>query len=162
MLEKEVERGIPELVVGKVVVVEHDHPLARHVGERLEQPRQDTFEEVVRIELGCHRPWALDLGRRLPDRPDEVCPEPHGIDVAAVERQPGEGAVFGLSLAPLGEQRRLPITRRGADERQGMLASRIEELQQSRARHVARRDARRLHLRPEQELRVRLPPALGA
>jgi hypothetical protein len=152
MLEKEVERGVPELVVGQVVVVEDDHPLAGHVGKRLEQPRQDAFEEVVRIQVGGHRPWALDLRRALPNRPDQVCPEPNGIDVVAVEGQPGEGTLCGLSFPPLGEQRCLPISGRGADERQRLLPARIEELEQAWARHVAGRDTRRLHLRSEKEL----------
>ncbi len=39
VLEEEVERGVPELVVGELIVVEDDHPVAGHVGKRFQESR---------------------------------------------------------------------------------------------------------------------------
>ena len=81
VLEEEVERGVPELVVGELIVVEHDHPVAGHVGKRFEESRQHAADQVVRIEVDADGPRALELRRGLADRPDQMRPQAYRVDV---------------------------------------------------------------------------------
>ena len=149
VLEEEVERGVPELVVGELIVVEDDHPVAGHVGKRFQESRQHAADEVVRIEVDADGPRAFELRRGLADRPDQMRPQAYRVGVVSVEGEPRDGTVDLLLLSPLGEERRLSIAGRSADQSQRVLPTGIEKLEQAWPRHVARRHPRCLHLRTE-------------
>jgi hypothetical protein len=56
----------------------------------------------------------LHLWHNLAQRLYNVSPQPYRIVILLVEGDPGEGHLCFLYLTPVGQERRLPVTGRGA------------------------------------------------
>jgi hypothetical protein len=122
MAEQVADRGVDQLVVHEVVVVENQHRPQRRSFELVDQRRQ---HHVHQAGAGAREPrQRLGAESRVdrPQRSDQVAPEADGIVVTRVERDPGERSRLISGGTPFAEENRLPPTRRRAQKRQLALA----------------------------------------
>ena len=120
-------------------VVEDQVDLAGNPVERLEQPDQEAvLRRVEPVQRGTDSSAAAQGG-------EHGRPEPRGDAVVVVERQPGDAV--RPARGPLGEQQRLAVPGRSADEQQPARLRGVEQGEQPGAADVARGDVRRRRLR---------------
>jgi hypothetical protein len=105
--------------VDGVVVVQHQHDIAREGTEFVEQRGEDRVDRRRLRRLEERERPRVDPGHGSPQRGDQVGPEGCRLIVALVEREPGHRLSIGRRICqPLGQQRRLAAARRRGDERQ--------------------------------------------
>src|SRR6266511_2304520 len=122
MAEQVADRGVDQLVVHEVVVVENQHRPQRRSCELVDQRRQHDVDEAG---AGAREPRQRLVAESWVDRPqrsDQVAPEPDRVVVSRVERDPGERSRLIRGGTPFAEENRLPPTRRRAQKRQLALA----------------------------------------
>ena len=133
----------------RVDVVEDQVDRAGNPVERLEQPDQEAvLRRVEPVQRGTDRSAAAQGG-------EHGRPETWGDAVVVVERQPGDPV--RPPRGPLGEQQRLAVPGRGADEQQPTRLRGVEQGEQPGAADVARGDVRHRRLRLRYH-RIPLPP----
>ena len=136
----------------RVDVVEDQVDRAGNPVERLEQPDQEAvLRRVEPVQRGTDRRAAAQGG-------EHGRPETWGGAVVVVERQPGDPV--RPPRGPLGEQQRLAVPGRGADEQQPARLRGVEQGEQPGAADVARGDVRHRRLRLRYH-RIPLPPRPG-
>jgi hypothetical protein len=138
------------LRVDQVVIVHHQHHVLRRFGQVVDQ-RRDGRHERGRRRVGDQetRPFGHPRARPAHGGGD-VAPEPHGIVVALVQRQPGDGSP--VNPHPLGEQRRLAEPRRRADQHELAPGRGPQPLQQPGAAHSTSPQPRHGRLRRQQQV----------
>jgi len=140
--------------VDDVVVIEHQHDLAGHGAQVVEQRGQHRFDRgrPGRVQQGQRT--LADSGCRRPQRGDHIGPERCRIVVGSVEREPRRQPLVGRPARsrrePLGEQRRLAESGRCGNEHQLRRRPAVQPLAQPRAQHQATRRPRDIQLRLEQ------------
>ena len=140
--------------VDDVVVVEHQHDVAREGAQVVEQLGQHRFDRrrLGRMQQGQRT--LADPGCHRPQRRDHIGPEGCGIVVAPIERQPRGQPLIGRRgrsrRKPLGEQRRLAEASRCGDEHQLRRGPAVQPLAQPRTRHQTTPRPRDIQLRLEQ------------
>ena len=136
VLEQEPERLVHERRADHVIVVQDQQQRPVRVGlagDLVDQGRHQRLERRGRgrPEQRAHpladpRPHPVQRGHRMP-------PEPGRVVVAGVQRQPGHG--MPAAPGPLGQQDRLAVPGRRADQDQSPCPALVEPLRQPRARH---------------------------
>ena len=133
----------------------------RRIRELLEQERNGDRRERA-------SPRRERVGRALPDarvnhvqRDDELVPEPDRSASPSSSESQAKG-IESRPRRPLGEQRRLPVAGRRADQGQPQTASVAQPVDQALPRHEARSHPRRLKLGLEDEPAWRRPCRLTA
>ena len=98
-------------------VLEHEDD-GRTVGELLDEERKPCLGDGSQSSTECCRGALADASMDGVERGDHMAPQPRGVGVPRVERDPREGIALCVLRSPLGEKRRLPVSRRRADERE--------------------------------------------
>jgi hypothetical protein len=117
VLDEEGERLVDLLVADEVVVVEDERERGVVVLEVVDERRHDVVHEARPGGAEERERERADLGVACPHGLDDVRPEPDGVIVGGVEREPRERPVRLRVGAPGGQERRLPPPRRGRDDR---------------------------------------------
>jgi hypothetical protein len=146
MSEHEAHALVDRRLADQVVVVEYEDVLLRRVDERVDEERQRGLADrgAGRRDGGFEGRRHLDAGPAQRGR--DIEPEPRGIVVLLVEREPGERDLI-LDREPFGEQRRLASARRRRHQVQTAVQPMAQPLDEAAPWHVPRPDPRRLDLR---------------
>src|SRR5262249_13216017 len=100
-----------------VIVVQHQDHGYRKRGQLVDQGREYRSGDLwLRHAQRAQDALTAYLRACALQRTGHMPPQPAGVVVAAVERDPGERPVFGITGAPLRYQGRLAESGRGADE----------------------------------------------
>ena len=152
VLEQEPERGVHSLGVNQVIVIEHQQSLARIRldGQFVDQRGHQT---LVRRRRGRpeQRPHPVgEAPSHLVQRGHTMAPESRRVVVAGVQRQPCHRRL--ASPSPVGQQDRLAISCRGADQHQPALQALVEAFRQPRARYQVRARPGHMQLGGQQDI----------
>ena len=145
------ERGhafVDPLVLDRLIVVQHKDELLRDVRELVDQRRKSLLKEVDARRAQRRKRGCADPGQHRPQGLDDVHPEPRGIVVTRLQRQPGRRALFCCGRRPLRHERRLSATSRTIDQRKRLRHARRKGVDQTVTDNETGR-ARDCELRPE-------------
>jgi hypothetical protein len=142
-------------IVQDVDVVDHEDERPRPPGERPRQPREREPDEGL-PGLGRPREDAGPEDDDLIQRHHDVREEPGRVVVRVVDRHPDERSF--VLLAPLGQQRRLPVPRRTDDQDERRALGRAELLEEPRTGDQPGTGRRHVQLRLERNEPRRHPP----
>jgi hypothetical protein len=155
VLEQEPERGVHGLGIDQVVVVEHEQRLVRirPGGELIDQR---GHKSLVRRRCGRaeQRPYPFGEPRpALIQRGHTMAPESRRVVIADVQRQPCHRLL--ATPSPVGQQDRLAVSRRGADQHQPARQALVEALRQPRARYQVKARPGHIQLGGQQDIALR-------
>ena len=119
MLHEEGHRLVRVLLGYELVVIEHhDDPMGQ-LGELVYERGKRCSDEPLPHGAYSHKnigPEVLLFWHNLAQRLYYVPPQPDRIVVLLVEGDPGEGHLGFFYLTPVGQERRLPVAGRGAND----------------------------------------------
>ena len=131
VLHEKLHRLAAPIVGCELVVVEHQRYVLRHLAKLVHEPGKYGVDDpragdVQRRERGGAKPFF----RHTPaQRFDDMPPQANRIVVLLVQGDPGESAVSLVRRQPLGQEDRLAIAGRSADESNLTLEPRLEHLE---------------------------------
>ena len=148
VVEQSADRRVARWIPDAMPVLEHEHE-RRRVLELREDERHDDLGDGARGRGQRGLRALADPPMHGLQRPYEVHPEPDGIRVRLLERDPRKRRRPRVLREPLREQRRLAVPGGGGDERQIEAAPLPQPLDQTRPRHRGRAQQRCAELRSE-------------
>ncbi len=152
--DQELHAAKDRLLADLVEVVEHQHHRRVDPPQRVEQRRQLDLA----IGGGDGHGGAGRQGAGALQGGAHVRPEPAGVVVVGLQREPRHRAVELRAGGPRTQQHRLAESRRRAEQRQAAVHARAEHLQQPRAQQQAGGQVRHDHFGAQQR---RLRPRVG-
>ena len=149
MLDERSHALVDPLVFDRVIVVQHQDELLREVGELVDQRRESLVNEVDAGRTQHRQRGFADPGHHRAQRLDDVHPEPRGIVVARLQREPGHRTLFSYGRPPLRHEHRLSATSGTVDQRKRLRQALRECVDQAFTDYEARR-AGDNELRPQE------------
>ncbi len=156
VLEQEPERGVHRLRADHVIVIQDQQQRlvrVRPAGHLVDQRRHQRLERRRRRRpeqrahpLADPRPHPVQRGHRMP-------PEPGRVVVAGIQRQPRRRQPAAPD--PLGQQDRLAVPGRPADQDQPASPALVEPFRQPRARHQTGPQPGHVQLGGQQDIALR-------
>jgi hypothetical protein len=131
VFQEEFHGPVHVLRVDQVVVVHHQDHVLRRLGQVVDQRRDGRHERRRRRVTDQEARAFGHTGPSPVHGCGDVPPEPHGIVVTLVQREPGDGPP--VDLHPVGEQRRLPEPGGRADQHELACGRRPQPLQEAGA-----------------------------
>ena len=130
VLHKELHRLAAPIVGRELVVVEHQGYLLRHLAKLVDELGNYGVDDAragdVQSRKGAAKPFPRHT---MAQRFDDMPPQPDRIVVLLVQGDPGESAVSLFRTQPLGQEDRLAVAGRSADEVNLAVEPRLEHPQ---------------------------------